>query len=102
VDIFRVFQILILIVGFMTWTLVGQGALALLIWPNRRQNAIYRLFSAITWPAWRVARALSPRFVSDAQAGFVAFLLLILLRFGLYFFFYSQGWIPSISEPARP
>jgi uncharacterized protein YggT (Ycf19 family) len=98
---FRVFQILILIVGFVTWTLVGQGVLAALIWPNRHQNAIYRMFSAITWPAWRVARAISPRFVSDAQTGFVALLLLILLRFGLYMLFYSQGWIPSISDTPR-
>jgi len=98
---FAVFQLLQMVLGFVMWTLIGQGALALLIWPRRHANAIYRVLSWITWPVRRPIRMLMPKFVNDVHIGWVALLLLGILRLGIYMAFYSQGWIPTIQPPAQ-
>jgi uncharacterized protein YggT (Ycf19 family) len=95
--VFKLYQVLSLVLGVLTWTLIGQGLLALMLGEGRNSNPVYRLFAAITRPLLRVSRWLAPGFVADAHLGWLALFLVLALRVGLYMFFYSQGWIPSIA-----
>jgi uncharacterized protein YggT (Ycf19 family) len=101
-DMFKVYQLLSLALGALTWTLIGRGILALLLGERRRDNLVYRFFSGITSPLFRLSRLLSPPFVADAHLGYVALFLLLALRLALYMLFYSQGWIPSVSGLSEP
>lgn len=92
---FALFQILMLIDGFFTWSLIGQGALALLIGRRRHDNLVYGLLARVNAPVLGLARALTPRFVDARFVGLIAVLLLIALRFVLYFVWYANGWIPT-------
>jgi len=98
-NMFAVYQILVMVIAAMTWTLIGQGVLALLLGPRRTTNFVYRFMAGITYPVIRLTRALMPRFIVDAHIGFIALFLLLLLRLVVYMVFYSQGWIPSVSGP---
>lgn len=95
-NMFMVYQILVMAIATMTWTLIGQGVLALLLGPRRQANLIYRFMSKITYPAIRGTRIIMPRFVVDAHIALIAFFLLLLLRLVVYMVFYSQGWIPTL------
>ncbi|QKT04644.1 hypothetical protein HUS23_12915 [Ectothiorhodospiraceae bacterium 2226] len=97
---FQLFQILQLILGAMMWTLIGQGLLALLLRERRHENSIYKVMGWVTWPARALARALTPRVVVDEHIPLLAFLLIIMVRVGLYMWFYAQGWIPTIDVAA--
>lgn len=97
-NMFMVYQILVMVIATVTWTLIGQGALALLLGPRRQANLVYRFMSHITYPVIRGTRIIMPRFVVDAHIGFIALFLLLLLRLVVYMVFYSQGWIPTL-EP---
>lgn len=99
-DMFAIYQILVMVIATVTWTLIGQGVLALLLGPKRRINFVYRFMASITYPVIRTTRAVMPRFVVDAHIGFIALFLLLLLRLVVYMAFYSQGWIPTASGPA--
>jgi hypothetical protein len=99
---FQVFQVVQLAIGFFMWTLIGQGALALLIGEKRHANPVYRVFAAITWPVWWAARRLSPKALPDARMGIVALLLLLALRFAIYMLFYAAGWIPTVGVTSQP
>jgi hypothetical protein len=99
---FQLYQALSIMLGALTWTLLGQGALALMLGERRRENVVYRFFAAITAPLFWLARRVTPRFVADQHLGFVAFFLVLVARLGLYMVFYSQGWIPSLGgEPGE-
>lgn len=98
-DMFKLFQIIQLILGALMWTLIGQGILALMLGQKRSTNFIYRFFGQITRPVFKLTRLLSPKFIADTHIGFLAFLLLILLRLAVYMFFSYNGWIPSITVP---
>ena len=99
---FLVFQIVQVVIGVFMWTLIGQGALALLIGEDRHANPVYRLFSAFTRPLWRAARYLAPKSLPDARIGIVALLLLLALRFAIYLLFYAFGWISAVGVTAQP
>lgn len=55
--------------------LIGQGVLYLLAGANREQNFFYRILKTITFPVWKLARWVTPRFVLDQHVGYVAFLI---------------------------
>lgn len=101
-EMFDVYQILILIIATVTWTLIGQGVLFLMIGQRRQANVVYRFMAAITSPVMRFTRLITPRFVVDAHIGFIALFLLLLLRVVVYMVFYSQGWIPSLESGVPP
>lgn len=92
---FTVFQLLMLVDGFFMWSLIGQGALALLIGQRRHNNIFYKFLARITRPVIVATRALMPRFIVDHHIGFIAVALLFILRFLIYFIWYSNGWIPQ-------
>lgn len=96
-EMFTLFQILVLIDGIFMWTLIGQGLLGVLIGAKKSENVVYRFMHRITNPVWWLTRVVTPRFVSDRYIGIVAVALLILLRIILYIIFAYHGWIPSIA-----
>jgi hypothetical protein len=63
--------------------LIGQGLLYVWAGAKRDQNLVYGIFKSITSPVMKVTRWIMPRFVLDQHLGLVAFLLLIILWFGL-------------------
>lgn len=63
--------------------LIGQAVLFILAGSGREQNVVYRLFKTITWPVWRTTRLLVPRFIGDAEIGFIAFFLIAAVWAGL-------------------
>lgn len=94
-DMFKLFQVITFVLAFFTWNLLGQGVLYLILGQRSRDNAIYKLIATISSPVIKLTRLLMPRFIIDAHIGFIAFLLLIALRIGVYMLFYSQGWLPA-------
>jgi uncharacterized protein YggT (Ycf19 family) len=59
--------------------LLGQGVVALLAGARRATNPIYQLFAAVTRPAIRVVRFVTPKPILDRHVPFVAFFLLFWL-----------------------
>jgi hypothetical protein len=96
-DMFQVYQIIQIIIRVLIYTFIGQGALAVMIGARRSENFVYRFFSQITYPVWKLTRLITPRFIPDQQVGFFAVFLLLVLNVALYMFFYAQGWIPSVT-----
>lgn len=90
---YALFQIVQLVLRLLIYTFVGKGALALIVGAGHRENPIWRLFDAVTRPAWSLTRAVTPRFVGDAAVSYLAVFLLLAVNLGMYMFFYSQGWI---------
>ena len=63
--------------------MIGQGLLYVLAGAKRDQNLVYGIFKTLTSPVMKVTRWVTPRIVLDRHLGLVAFLLLIILWFGL-------------------
>ena len=63
--------------------MMGQGVLYVLAGGKRDQNAIYGIFKTLTSPVMKATRWITPRVVLDQHLGLVAFLLLVILWFGL-------------------
>lgn len=63
--------------------MIGQGVLYVLAGAKRDQNLVYGIFKTLTSPVMKVTRWITPRVVLDRHLGLVAFLLLIILWFGL-------------------
>lgn len=59
--------------------LLGQGLIGLLAGKSRQNNFVYRIFLVITAPIYRIARALSPRFIADAHMGLASFFIVFWL-----------------------
>lgn len=95
---FTLFQVLMLIDGFFTWTLVGQGALFAIAGRSRHDNAIYRLFGLLTTPIISLTKRAIPIKMSELAAGVVTLLWLIALRLAIYVIFYYNGWIPNVTS----
>lgn len=92
---FVVFQLLMLVDGFFMWSLIGQGALVLLAGQRRHHNIFYQFLARINKPVLSVTRAIMPRFILDQHIGFVAVILLLIIRLPIYFIWYANGWIPQ-------
>lgn len=63
--------------------MIGQGILWVIAGAKRDQNVIYGFFKAITSPAMKVTRWITPRVILDRHLGLVAFFLLVVLWLGL-------------------
>jgi uncharacterized membrane protein len=99
---FLAFQIIQLILGALMWTLIGQGALAVLAGKRREADFVYRFFALVTWPVFRLTRLIAPHFVADRHIGFLALFLIVALRVGVYMVFAYHGWIPPIRPAPGP
>ncbi len=60
-------------------SLAGQGLLFVLAGARREDNFFYQLIKVLTRPFTAAARWIAPRQVGDAQVGFVAFFLLLVI-----------------------
>jgi hypothetical protein len=94
---FRLLQYLQILLGFYTWTLLGQGLLFLFVGAQGERNFVFRLFRQINFPVRWVARHVTPRFIVDQHISWVAFALVILLRVAVYIAFFRAGAIPPIT-----
>lgn len=59
--------------------LIGQGLIGVLAGKSRQDNFVYRIFLVITSPIFKIARAISPRFIADAHLGLASFFILFWL-----------------------
>jgi len=59
--------------------LLGQGLIGVLAGKSRQDNFVYRIFLVITSPIFKIARAISPRFIADAHLGLASFFILFWL-----------------------
>lgn len=87
------FQVIQLLIRLLVYTFIGKGLLALVAGARYRENAVWRLFDAVTRPVWRLTRAIAPRCVRDAAIAWLAVFLLLAINLALYMLFYSQGWL---------
>lgn len=65
--------------------MLGQGVLWVLAGAKRDQNLVYNIFKTLTRPVMKLTRWITPRVILDQHLGLVAFLLLLVLWFGLTF-----------------
>ena len=65
--------------------LAGQGLIGVISGKARQDNFIYRIFLVITSPIYKLARAISPKFIADAHLGLASFFILFWLWVGLVF-----------------
>ena len=70
--------------------LIGQGLIGLLSGKARQNNFVYRIFQVVTSPIYKLARAISPRFIADAHMGLVSFFIVFWLWIALV---YAKGYI---------
>lgn len=98
-----VLQIVMLIDGFFTWTLVGQGLLALMAGSQRNENFVYRFFVTLTLPVTTPTRWILPSGVSGFTIGAVTVFWLLALRLAVYMAFHYFGLItPANSGAVAP
>ena len=60
-------------------SLIGQGLMRLIAGKSCENNFAYRMFSAVTRPVMRLARAITPRFVPDRYVWLVAVLIVLVI-----------------------
>ncbi|HEX5637816.1 MAG TPA: hypothetical protein VFY78_12050 [Gammaproteobacteria bacterium] len=77
--------------------LLGQGLIGLLAGKAKQGNFVYRIFLVITTPIYRLARALSPRFIADAHMGLASFFIVFWLWVGLV---YAKGYVCHVQNLA--
>ncbi len=92
---FLLFQILVLIDGFFMWSLIGRGALGLILGAQRETNPVYRVFTQVVKPLLNAVRWGSLGRLSNRYLASAAVVLLLLLRVALYMVWYANGWIPA-------
>lgn len=77
-----ILRALVEVAGF---SLLGQGAVALLSGKYREQNIFYKLFQIVTRPVIKAVRFVTPRVILDAHVPFLAFFILFWLWIALAF-----------------
>jgi hypothetical protein len=70
--------------------LLGQWLIGLVAGKSRQDNFVYRIFLVVTSPIYRLARAISPRFIADAHLGLASFFIVFWLWVALVF---AKGYI---------
>lgn len=80
--IVSILRALVEVAGF---SLLGQGAVALLSGKYREQNIFYKLFQIVTRPVIKAVRYVTPRVIIDAHVPFLAFFILFWLWIALAF-----------------
>ncbi|HQS59251.1 MAG: hypothetical protein B7Y56_07475 [Gallionellales bacterium 35-53-114] len=77
--------------------LIGQGLIGLISGKSKQDNFVYRIFLVITSPIFKLARAISPRFIADAHMGLASFFIVFWLWIGLV---YAKAYICQIQNLA--
>ncbi|MBF0291702.1 MAG: YggT family protein [Nitrospinae bacterium] len=95
-----VLQVAMLVDGFFTWTLVGQGLLALMAGSQRNENFVYRFFVTLTLPVTKPTRWILPSGASGFTIGAVTVLWLLALRLVVYMAFHYFGLVTPANSGA--
>ena len=77
--------------------LVGQGLIGVISGKARQDNFVYRIFLVITSPIYKLARAISPKFIADAHLGLASFFILFWLWVALVF---AKGYVCQVQNLA--
>ena len=77
--------------------LIGQGLIGLISGKSKQDNFVYRIFMVVTSPIYKLARAISPKFIADAHLGLASFFILFWLWIGLV---YAKGYICQMQNLA--
>lgn len=77
--------------------LIGQGLIGLISGKSKQDNFVYRIFMVVTSPIYKLARAISPKFIADAHMGLASFFILFWLWIGLV---YAKGYICQLQNLA--
>lgn len=65
-------------------SLLGQGALFVLAGGRHQNNIFYRLLSTLSSPFTVIVRKLTPKSLSNAQVGFITFMLILVCSFVVF------------------
>jgi hypothetical protein len=65
------------------YALIGQGILYVFAGSRHDQNFVCTLLKAITTPAMKITRTITPRFVADQHIPFLMVFLVLVLEFAL-------------------
>lgn len=77
--------------------LIGQGLIGLVSGKSKQDNFVYRIFMVVTSPIYKLARAISPKFIADAHLGLASFFILFWLWIGLV---YAKGYVCQVQNLA--
>jgi uncharacterized protein YggT (Ycf19 family) len=97
---YYVLQIVMLVDGFFTWTIVGQGLLALMAGSQRSENFVYRFFATLTSPVMKPTRWILPSSTPEYFVGAITIFWLLALRFVVYAAFFYFGLITPTQPPS--
>lgn len=77
--------------------LLAQGLIGLISGKSKQNNFVYRIFLVVTAPIYKLARAISPRFIADAHMGLASFFIVFWLWIALIF---AKGYICQVQNLA--
>jgi hypothetical protein len=77
--------------------LIGQGLIGILAGKRKQDNFVYRIFLVVTSPIYKLARFISPRFITDSHMGLVSFFIVFWLWIALVF---AKGYICQVQNLA--
>jgi hypothetical protein len=70
--------------------LLGQFLIGLISGKSKQDNFVYRIFLVVTSPIYKLARLISPRFITDAHLGLASFFIVFWLWVALI---YAKGYV---------
>jgi hypothetical protein len=79
--VLRFLNILQVVLYVPLLSLLGQGALFVLAGGRHQGNVFYKLLSTLASPFTGLVRRLTPKALSNAQVGFITFMLIALCSF---------------------
>ncbi len=80
----RFLNILQVILYIPLLSLLGQGVLFVLAGGRHQNNVFYKLLSTLSSPFTLVVRKLTPKSLSNAQVGFITFMLIAVCSFVVF------------------
>ena len=96
-DLFKLYQILQIVLGFYWWMLFGQGVLFLFTGRHSETNFVFQLLRKINYPVTWLTRAIAPGVIIDRHIGFLAFALVTVARIAVHIVFYRMGALPDMT-----
>jgi hypothetical protein len=82
--VLRFLNILQVILYIPLLSLLGQGVLFVLAGGRHQNNVFYKLLSTLSSPFTLVVRKLTPKSLSNAQVGFITFMLIAVCSFVVF------------------
>ena len=96
-NLFTLYQILQIVLGFYWWMLLGQGVLFLFTGYHSENNFVFQLLRKINYPVTHLTRILAPAVIVDRHIGMLAFALVTVARIAVHIVFFRMGALPDMS-----